>query len=183
MDAWQRLALAVGRPLVVTLQQDVAGDTLDAGHLAMQELVLRVGRGAGYTGTFELTTRAAEAWRSADVGLADPRHRRLIHVECWNTIGDIGAAVRSSNRKRAELADLAIARGGEDATVGLVWVVRASSRNRALVARYPEVFARAFPGSSRAWLAALSDGATPPADAGLVWSDVPATRLYAWRRR
>jgi len=182
MDAWQRLALAVGRPLVVSVQRDVAGDTADAGHLAVQELVLRIGRRAGYDATFELATRPAEPWRSADVGLAASRRRWLIHVECWNTIGDIGAAVRSSARKQAELSDLAVARWGTGATTGLVWVVRASARNRSLVARYPEVFDRAFPGSSRQWTVALTTGAVPPRQPGLVWCDVGATRLFAWRR-
>jgi hypothetical protein len=183
IDAWQRLALAVGRPLVVSVQRDLAGETADAGHLAMQELVLRLGRLAGYDGRFELTTRPAEPWRSADVGLAAPHRRRLIHIECWNSIGDLGAAVRSSARKQAELNDLAIARWGAGATTGLAWVVRATTRNRALVARYPEVFDRAFAGSSRRWIAALETGATPPSEAGLIWCDVRSTRLFAWRRR
>jgi hypothetical protein len=64
-----------------------------------------------------------------------------------------------------------------------VWVVRATARNRALVARYPEVFAARFPGSSARWVAALTTGALPPSQPGLVWSDVGATRLFAWRRR
>ncbi|HEY8439800.1 MAG TPA: helix-turn-helix transcriptional regulator [Candidatus Limnocylindrales bacterium] len=182
MDAWQRLGLAVGRPLVVSLQRDVSGETADAGHLAIQELVLRMGRKAGYAGSFEIAMKPAEPWRSADVGLASAAAKRLLHVECWNTIGDIGAAVRSSNRKRAELEQLAVGRWGPDAVAGLVWVVRATARNRALVARYPEVFARAFPGPSRAWLAAVTTGSEPPNDPGLVWSDVAATRLFAWRR-
>ena len=167
--------------MLLNFQHDLAGETRDAGHLAMQELVLRLGRLAGYEGSFELATRPAESWRSADVGLADPRRNRLIHVECWNTIGDVGAAVRSSTRKRAELADLAVARWG-GGTTGLVWVVRATARNRALVARYPEIFARAFPGSSRRWLDAITTRAAPPAEPGLVWSDVGGTRLFAWRR-
>jgi hypothetical protein len=97
-------------------------------------------------------------------------------------IGDIGAAVRSSVRKAAELEALAIGRWGEDATTGLVWVVRATARNRSLIGRYPEVFASRFPGSSRGWVAALTTGAEPPREPGLVWSDVNATRLFAWRR-
>jgi transcriptional regulator with XRE-family HTH domain len=182
MDAWQRLALVVGRPLVVSVQRDLGGETRDAGHLAMQELVLRLGRRAGYQGSVELATKPSEPWRSADVGLAAPAARRLIHVECWNTIGDVGAAIRSSNRKQAELADLAVARWGESGSAHLVWVVRASARNRALVARYPEVFARAFPGSSHRWIDALSQGSPPPDAPGLVWCDIAATRLFAWRR-
>lgn len=184
LDALQRIALALDRPLIVSFGgRDPSEAPADAGHLAIQELVLRLGRAAGYTGTFELPTRPAEPWRSADVGLASTLLRRLIHVECWNTIGDLGAAVRSSGRKLAELEDLAIARWGEDARTALVWVMRATARNRALVARYPEVFARRFPGSSRGWVEALTTGSEPPSEPGLVWCDVGATRLFAWRRQ
>jgi len=183
MDAWQRIGLAVDRPLVVTFQRDTTGETADAGHLAIQELVMRLGRGAGYAASFELPTRPAEPWRSADVGLRDDTRRRLILAECWNTIGDVGAATRSSERKRADAEALAAARWGEEpATVGVVWVVRATARNRALVARYPEVFAARFPGSSQGWVRALTEGGLPPGQPGLVWCDVGATRLFAWRR-
>jgi hypothetical protein len=107
----------------------------------------------------------------------------MILVECWNTIGDVGAAARSTNRKRSDLEDLATARWGEEAQVGVVWVVRSSARNRALLQRYPEVFAARFPGSSQAWLRALTGGSAPlPTEPGLVWSDVGATRIFAWRR-
>ena len=184
LEALQRIALALGRPLVVHFGgRDPEEAPRDAGHLAMQELVLRLGRAAGYTGSFELATKPSEPWRSADVGLAAPTQRRLIHVECWNTIGDIGAAARSSGRKQAELADLAVAQWGIDATTGLVWVVRATARNHALIARYPEVFASRFPGSSRGWVDALTRAADPPTEPGLVWSDIAGTRLFAWRRR
>lgn len=184
LEALQRLALALDRPLVVSFGgRDPLEQPADAGHLAIQELVLRLGRAAGYGGSFELATRPAEPWRSADVGLASDAQRRLIEVECWNTMGDIGASVRVSNRKRAELADLAVAKWGPPGTAHLVWVVRATARNRALVERYPEVFARAFPGSSRLWIQAVTRGFTPPDEPGLVWSDVSGTRLFAWRRR
>lgn len=184
LDALQRIALALDRPLVVSFGgRDPSEAPADAGHLAIQELVLRLGRAAGYTGTFELPTRPAEPWRSADVGLAFASLRRLIHVECWNMIGDLGAAARSSSRKLADLEDLAIARWGEGGSTALVWVVRATARNRALLARYPEVFASRFPGSSRAWVEALMMGSEPPPEAGLVWCDVGATRLFEWRRR
>jgi len=183
LEALQRIAAALGRPLIVSFGgRDPDELPRDAGHLAIQELVLRVGRAAGYGGSFELATKPSESWRSADIGLAAPATRRLIHVECWNTIGDIGAAVRSSTRKRSELEDLLVARWGGGST-HLVWVVRATARNRALVARYPEVFARSFPASSRHWVDALVQGSPPPAEAGLVWCDVAATRLFAWRHR
>jgi transcriptional regulator with XRE-family HTH domain len=184
VDALQRIAIALDRPLMVSFGgRDPLESVADAGHLAIQELVLRLGRRAGYQGSFELPTRPAEPWRSVDVGLSSDIHRRLILSECWNTIGDLGAAARSSARKLAELEDLATARWGETADVGLVWVVRATARNRELATRYPEVFMSRFPGSSRRWVEALTSGSAPPSQPGLVWCDIGATRLYEWRRR
>jgi transcriptional regulator with XRE-family HTH domain len=200
LDAWQRAALAVGRPLVVNLQRDALEDTADAGHLAMQELVLRLGRAAGFAGAFELPTRPAQPWRSTDVGLRHDRLRLLALCECWNTFGDIGAAGRSSARKRVEAEALAVAVGGEEPyAVASCWVVRETRRNRALVRRYPEVFRSRFPGSSRAWVELLS-GPTDPTDPtrhrdrdaplrerllepALVWCDTDAARIFEWRPR
>jgi transcriptional regulator with XRE-family HTH domain len=183
LEAWQRIGLALERPLPVTLRATTTGETADSGHLAMQELVLRLGRAAGYTRHFELATRPSEPWRSTDVGLEDATRRRLILVECWNSIGDIGAAARASDRKRAQAQALALVRWGGTGLVGVVWLVRATARNRALVARYPEVFAARFPGSSAAWVRALTGGEAPPEGPGLAWCDVAATRLFAWRRQ
>lgn len=193
LDTLQRVALAAGRPLVVSLERDRLEDTADAGHLAIQELMLRLGRRAGAAGSFELATRPAEPWRSTDVGLRDDRRRILVLIECWNTFGDLGSAARSSERKRAEAAMFAVAIGGaRPYRVATCWVVRATKRNRALVARYPEVFRARFPGSSLGWVRALTETSTaagarrppePPAEPGLVWCDVPATRLFAWRQR
>ena len=114
-----------------------------------RRLILRLGRDIGYVGDFELPTRPAEPWRSIDVVLASPTRRIMILVECWNTFGDIGSAARASMRKAAELEELAAGRWGPDVIVRVLWVVRATARNRALLARYPEVFAARFPGSSR----------------------------------
>jgi transcriptional regulator with XRE-family HTH domain len=183
LDTWQRLAVALGRPLRIDLPRDPLADPADAGHLALQELVLRQARAIGIRGSFELPTRPADPARSADVGLRDDRRRRLILVECWNTIGDIGAAARSTARKAAETESLAPTLGEDPYEVGSCWVVRATASNRALVARYPEVFAARFPGSSAGWVRALITGSEPPAGPGLIWADVGATRLFAWRRR
>jgi hypothetical protein len=105
-----------------------------------------------------------------------------IVIECWNSFGDIGAALRSTARKVAELGELLVSRWAEEGRVASVWIVRATARNRQLVERYPEVFATRFPGSSRRWVEALTTGAEPPAEPGLVWCDVGATRLFEWRR-
>ena len=59
------------------LARDAREEPADAGHLGIQELVMRVGRGAG-SGTFELPSRPANPTHSTDVGLRDDRGRRLI---------------------------------------------------------------------------------------------------------
>lgn len=184
VDLWQRAFTTLDRYLRLEPSRDARDDVADAGHLQIQNLVLRLGRGVGYTGSFELATRPSDPARSSDVGLRDDRRRRLILAECWNTFGDVGAASRSTNRKRAEAeAYAAYAWGEEPHRVDVVWVVKATRRNRELVARYAEVFAARFPGSSAGWVAALSRGAEPPNEPGLVWCDVRAARLFAWRRR
>lgn len=184
VDIWQRLFVGLGRRLVIDAGRDQIGEPVDAGHLRIQELVLRIGREAGYRGLFELPTRPIDPSRSTDVCLRSDAMRRLLLVECWNTITDIGASARSTNRKLADAADLAVVIGGETPFgVAGCWVVRATVRNRQLVRRYPEVFAARFNGSSEGWVRALTAGATPPAEPGLVWCDVAATRLFAWRRR
>jgi hypothetical protein len=156
----------------------------DAGHLQIQNLVLRIGRGAGYRGSFEVRSGPEASRMSSDVGLRDDRRRILVLAECWNVFGDIGSAARSSNRKVAEAEQLAAMFWGEARhRVASVWVVRATRRNRELIARYADVFEARFPGSSVRWVAALTAGADPPDQPGLVWCDVRATRLFAWRRR
>jgi transcriptional regulator with XRE-family HTH domain len=182
LDAWQRIALALQVTFRAALQRDHLAETVDAGHLEIQELVLRLGRAAGYRGLVELPTRPAEPWRSIDVALADDVRRRLIVVECWNTVGDLGVAARSSMRKLAEAADLAVGRWGTtDSVVGLLWVLRDTRGNRALAARFPEVFAARFTGSSVGWIRALMLGAAMPMGPGLVWANTASGRLFAWR--
>lgn len=191
LDTWQRVALSVGRPLIVRLQRDPLEETADAGHLAMQELLLRLGRRGGFGGSFELPMKPAEPWRSTDVGLRDDVCRVLMLVECWNTFGDFGAAARASSRKSAEAGQLAVLIGGERPyRVASCWVVRDTKRNRELVRRYPEVFRARFPGSSERWVRALTacprGGAShhePPLEPGLIWCSLDASRLFAWRRR
>jgi transcriptional regulator with XRE-family HTH domain len=182
LDTWQRIAVALNCPLRLELARDALEEPADAGHLRVQELVLREARRAGWRGSFELQTKPTEPWRSADVGLIDDRRGWLVLVECWNSIGDVGASARSTNRKLTEARDLAVARGG-DTRVSGCWVVRATARNRRLVASYPSLFAARFPGSSRHWVNAMTGRGNPPAEPGLVWASVDGGRLYPWRRR
>ena len=184
LDTWQRVALALGRPLRVEIGRDPAEEPADAGHLRLQELLLRLARSNGIAGAFELPTRPADPRHSVDVCLQDARERRLVIAEAWNGLDDIGRAARSTHRKIAEARDLAAVAGGDQGPYGVhaVWVLRATARNRRLVATYPEVFARLMPGSSRGWVRALTLGVAPPDAPGLVWSDIACTRLFEWRR-
>ena len=115
-DVWQRAFTAVDRLLVLEGSRDPLEETADAGHLAIQELILRCARANGLAGTFELPTRPSDPSRSADVGIRNDRHRVLELIECWNTMGDIGAGARSTARKVADAGMVAVA-GRRGATV------------------------------------------------------------------
>jgi len=183
LETLERISIALDVALVLDFGRDRDDGVTDAGHLATQELVLRTARAAGFEVHFELATKPLEPWRSSDVAIAAEQRRLLIGIECWNGIGDVGAASRSSARKESELEAQAVARWGPDGRARHVWILRATARNRDLVARYPEVFAARFRGSSRSWVDTLTTGAQPPDEPGLVWCDVGATRLYEWRQR
>ncbi len=182
IEDWLAAAVALGLVPRFELGRNPREEPVDAGHLAMQELVLRLSRDAGYTGTFELPMQPRIGRHSIDVCLRDPRRRRLVVSEMWNVIGDVGASKRSFDRKLAAASEAGGWLNGGGHEVSGVWVVRRTRRNRQLLARYPEVFASAFPGSSRRWVAALTSGSALPAEPGLVWCDIGATRLFEWRR-
>ena len=183
LEVWFALAQALDRYLKFEFARDPQADLVDAGHLAMQELVIRVAKAAGWEVQFEAPSRAWGSNRSVDVRLVDPQLRQIVIVECWNTFGDLGAATRSSNAKVRDEEQHAVANAGEGepVRVDLVWIERDTKANRALVARYPGLFATRLPGSSSQWLKALTTRVNPPSQPGLVWCDARATRLFARR--
>jgi transcriptional regulator with XRE-family HTH domain len=180
LETWIAIGMALDRPLAVTLSRPLRpADTDDAaaGHLRIQEHILKLARATGRTGAFELPTRPLDPSRSADIGLDDTAHATRILIECWNTIGDLGAAVRATHRKLAEAAAT-----WPDERIASVWVVAATAANRALLARYPHVIEATFPGPSRAWVSTLKHGTRAPGEPGLVWFDPAAGRLTEHRR-
>jgi transcriptional regulator with XRE-family HTH domain len=184
LELWVALGVALGRPLAISFTRPISEmrGPVDAGHLAMQERLLELARATGRAASFELPTRPADPRHSIDVCVRDARHRVLIVQEAWNTFGDLGAAVRSTNRKVAEATGVAAMPGdGLPYRVASVWIVRASAANRALIGRFPEGFRAAFPGSSRPWANALGTGSAPPGPPGLVWLDPASRRITAWR--
>ena len=184
LEVWFAIAQALDRYLRFEFVRDPMSEPADAGHLAMQELVIRVAKAAGWEVQFEAHSRAWESNRSIDVRLIDRAKRRIVIAECWNTFGDLGAAARSSNAKLRdeEQQAVAIAGDGEPFHVGLVWVVRDTKANRELVTRYAGVFEARLPGSSARWVGVITRQFSPPAEPGLVWSDLRATRFFARRR-
>lgn len=184
LKVWFALAEALGRYLRFEFARDPQAEVADAAHLAMQELVARVAKAAGWEVAIEAPSRIWESNRSIDVRLTDRRTRQIAIVECWNTFGDLGVAARSGDRKAKdeEQRAVAIAGSGEPFAVGLVWVVRDTKRNRELIARYPEFFDARLPGSSARWLDAVIQRARMPSRPGLLWVDRTASRLVARRR-
>jgi hypothetical protein len=181
LETWVALGVALDRPLAIAFTRPLATpiETRDAGHLQIQEHVLRLARATERPGTFELPTRPSDPSMSTDVGIRDAANQARILAECWNTFADLGAAVRATRRKEQEAA----ATWPED-RIANVWVIRDSAMNRALLARYPHIVDSAFPGSSRAWVRALTVGGPhpPPEAPGIVWFDSATDRLTERRR-
>ena len=181
---WFAIAKALDRYFRFEFARDPQAELADAGHLDIQELVLRAAKPGGWERLFEARSRAYGSDLSVDVKLVDRRGRRLVIGECWNTFGDLGAATRSGERKLkdAEEQAVALAGEGEPFQIGLVWIVRETKANRALVNRYPQIFEARFPGSSVEWIRALTrPRARLPSHPGLIWCDLRATRLFARR--
>ena len=181
---WARIGAALGRPLAVAFSRDLEpAEPADAAHLAGQELLLRFARTTGRTATFELPTRPDSPSLSVDVCIRDDAHRTLILNEIWNRFEDMGRASRSTDRKVAEASALAALIGGHRPyRVASSWLLVDNSANRALVARYPEILAARFQGSSRRWVEALVTGTPVPAQPGMAWLDLRAGRLVPMRR-
>lgn len=116
LDSLQRTAHAVGRPLRLELSPDPRREPADAGHLAIQELVVRLGRVAGYVAIPEMPAIRYGSWRSTDVALRSDTARRLVVVECWSSVGDVGAAYRGTDRKRIDGAPTPPVDGGKATT-------------------------------------------------------------------
>jgi transcriptional regulator with XRE-family HTH domain len=180
LEIWVALGIVLGQPLAVSFSRSTRPEDslVDAGHLEIQEYLLEIGRRNGRPGSFERPTRAYDPTHSIDVHHLDQRFDCEILEEAWNRIGDLGAAARSSSRKVAETEARSTA-----GRVALCWVVRDSQANRRIVARYPEVIAARFKGSSAAWVDALEQGAVPPREAGIVWLDSSRRRLRPMRLR
>ncbi len=177
IETWVAIGIALERPIAIGFSRDVA-DPLpnDAGHLDAQELVLQMAVATGWHGRVEAPSDPLEPRRSTDLELTAP-NGRIVLVEIWNRLDDLGAALRSSDRK---LADVARRQAGEDA-IGSCWLLVDTAANRSIVRRYPAILRARFDGSSQAWIAAISVAAAVPIQPGIAWIDIRSRRLRALR--
>jgi transcriptional regulator with XRE-family HTH domain len=185
LATWNRAATAVDSSLAAYLRAtSAAGQPRDAVHLRHQELILRTAAPGGWSGAAEVQLDAnAQASRSGDVLLQRGFEFALIDV--WDWFDDVGAALRAWPRRLNAVERIAIARMIGDAPLPRVsgcWVVRATNRNRRLIADHRHLFRASLPGSGQAWLAAFGDRSIPmPTEPALLWVTVAGDRLYAPR--
>lgn len=180
IETWVTLGLALDRPFAAGFSRETVPEPEDAGHLAAQELVLSLARAYGRPATFELGTTPADPRNSVDVGIRDDGHRVLTIVEIWNRLDDLGRAVRATDRKAVEAADLA-AFSEPSYRIAVCWLLVDTAANRRIVRSYPQILRTRFPASSQAWVRALVDGSEPPQQAGVCWIDQRAGRITAVR--
>ncbi len=139
IETWIAIGIALQRPIAIGFSRDVVDPTpLDAGHLAAQELTLRLTAHGGWQGRFEAPSDPSAPRHSTDIELTAP-DGRIVLLEIWNRLDDLGAAVRSSDRKLADLAR----RRALQTPVSSCWLLVETSANHELVRRYPAILAGA----------------------------------------
>jgi len=174
LRAWIRATGAVDADLRAYLERTSGADApRDAVHLRHQELVARKARPGGWK---PLSEHGLGDFGVADLVLARSDERAIIEI--WNWLADVGDAFRSWDRKLERIG------AGTTTRTSGCWAMRATRRNRTLVAAHATLFNARFPGSGAAWLAAFGDARAPmPADAALLWVSVRGDRLFPARIR
>ena len=180
LELWIAIGVAIRRPFAASLSRPTDPDTTlrDAGHLAMQETLLALAASTGRRAAPERPSNSDDPRHASDVAMRDDTHHLVILPRLGTRSVTSEQRSGPAHRKHADT----LATAGDGYRVASVWVVRASAANRAIVARYPNLFAATFDGSSRAWVRTLVDGADAPELPGLVWFDPSRRRLIEWRR-
>jgi hypothetical protein len=187
---WDRAAFAVGASRDAFIRGGSAADRpRDAVHLKAQELTIRVSRPGGWSHSpKEMIDRDARTSRAADVLLyrrrpARPSEYALMEVIDW--FADVGAPLRDWSRRLDAVDRYGVSRMRPDDELPVTsgcWIVRATKRNRLLIAQHRNLFRSRFPGSGRAWLVAVTDATIPmPSSPALLWVTVSGERLFPVR--
>jgi transcriptional regulator with XRE-family HTH domain len=172
-------AAAVDTELAAFLQARPGADLpRDIVHLRGQAAIVREATPGGWRAGVEVPIDPeARRSRSIDVVLERTARREIAVVELINLVADAGQDMRGLSDKVA-----AVRRERPDARVAGLLAIRATRRNRALIAELAPVIDARFQASSIAWLRALHDPIVPmPATDGLVWARVDGAGLFARR--
>ena len=173
-------AAAVGVQLATFVEARPGADLpRDLEHLRRQQLVVAVAAAGGWAARPEAPVdQDSRRSRSIDVHLSRRHDREQVVVEIEDLVTDGGAVFRNLADKVAAVRRT----GGAEADVRGVLVLRATARNRATLASFPDLFRARFPASSSDWLRSLIDPAAPlPAGDGLLWSSSRGDRLSVVR--
>jgi transcriptional regulator with XRE-family HTH domain len=173
-------AAAVDLQLAAFLERQPGADLpRDIAHLRGQAMIVQVASAGGWRAAVErpIDPHAARS-RSIDVELRRQSRYEAAIIELVDLVADAGQDMRGLSDK---VAAVRRERPG-DRVAGLL-AVRGTRRNRELVAELAPLVDARFPGSSSAWLAALTTVDVPmPQEDGLVWARVDGSGLSARRR-
>ena len=172
LRVWVRASNAVDADLRAYLERASGADApRDAVHLRHQELLARTAATGGWQPRPEHGLGGS--------GIADlviSRLDELALIEIWDWFADVGDAFRSWDRKLDRL------QAPTDKPVSGCWVVRATQRNRRLIAAHWMLFGARLSGSGAAWLRALTSRQCPmPVNPALLWVTVGGERLFVAR--
>ena len=174
-------AAAVDAELAAFIQAMPGSDLpRDIAHLRGQESIVRFAEPGGWRARVEeAIDPLARRSRSIDVQLERTGWSEIAVIELFDLLADGGGAMRGLSDKVG-----AVRRLNPACRVAGVLALRATARNRALVADLEAVIRARFPASSAAWIAALRDAERPmPATDGFVWVQVDGSGLFATRQR
>lgn len=151
----------------------------DIAHLRGQATIVRESAGGGWAARVETgIDLLARRSRSIDVQLERASRHEIAVVELVDLVADAGQDMRGLSDKVS-----AVRRDRPDARVAGLLAIRATRRNRALMAELAPLIDARFPTSSVAWLAALHERTAPmPHEDGFVWARVDGSGLFARRR-
>jgi transcriptional regulator with XRE-family HTH domain len=172
-------AAAVDAQLAAFLEARPGADLpRDIAHLRGQAAIVREAAPGGWRATVEAPIDPdARRSRAIDVQLERAVRREIAVIELVDLIADAGQDLRGLSDKVA-----ALRRQRPGMRVAGVLAVRATGRNRALLAELGPLIDARFPASSSAWLRALHEPASAmPAEDGLLWARVNGSGLFARR--
>jgi len=173
-------AAAVQTQLAAFLEATPGADLpRDIAHLRGQATIVRESATGGWTAKVEAgIDPMAQRSRSIDVELERVTRHEIAVVELVDLLADAGQDMRGLADKVA-----AVRRDRPDYRVAGLLAVRATHRNRAVIAELAPLIDARFPASSGVWLRALHEpSAVMPVDDGLVWARVDGSGLFPRHR-